>query len=81
MGVCMLWTYYSEEREDGVVAGVNATMMSETLKVCFYYEQQIKGEVKGIHVWVSVQRKTKTKTDGCTSLSYKAEVLSEDGCR
>ena len=33
VGVCMLCACYSEEREHGVGAGVNATMLSETLKV------------------------------------------------
>jgi hypothetical protein len=31
VGVCMMCVYDDEEREDGVGAGVNPTMMSETL--------------------------------------------------
>ncbi len=31
VGVCMLWACDNEEREHGVGAGVNATMLSETL--------------------------------------------------
>ena len=38
MGVCMLCTCDSEDREDGVGAGVNATMLSETLEVVWLTE-------------------------------------------
>ena len=42
---CMLCVCDSEEREHGVGAGVNATMLSETLSSFVYYES-LKRELK-----------------------------------
>ncbi len=47
----------------------------ESVGVCatiFYYEQQIKRELQGIHIYVcrSNERLIKAKTDGSTLLTY-----------
>ena len=43
--VCMMCTYDSEEREDGVGAGVNGTILSETLVVISLSESAAQGRL------------------------------------
>ena len=44
----------SEEDEDRVGAGANSVNCLYTYTIIFYYEEQIKRELKGIHIFYNL---------------------------